>query len=388
MIVLDQTPFYSESGGQIADQGTLRGDGFELAVEDVRKQANAVVHIGKVAKGAPKVGMMVKASVDCDRRERTIRNHSATHLLQAALRRVIGEQAHQAGSLVSPERLRFDFTSDRAPSPEELETIEAMVNERVREDLPVATTYKSLDEARASGAMALFGEKYGDTVRVVTMGDWSKELCGGTHVRSTGQIGLFRITGESSIAAGTRRIEAVTGAGAEELAREEKKRLQRIAGLLKANPEEAEDRVRALAEKVRDLERELEKARQMRAANDIDAWIAEAGRVKDAKVVIQEVPGADAKSFRAIGDTVREKLGKGVGVLAASEDGKLNLIVVVTDDLVAAGVKAGDIIRVLGEIIGARGGGRPHMAQAGGGDPEKLAQLLAKAPEIVGKAIG
>jgi len=386
-VVLDQTPFYAESGGQVSDQGTISNDESEFMVEDVCRQGDAIIHIGRITRGTPTVGMAIRAEVDRERREATMRNHSATHLLHAALRATLGGEVHQAGSLVAPDRLRFDFTSDRGPTEEEVEHIEEIVNARIRDDLPVTTTYASLDEARAAGAMALFGEKYGETVRVVSMGDWSKELCGGTHVRATGQIGFLRITGESSIAAGTRRIEAVTGAGAETLAREEHRRLERIGHLLKASPEEAEDRVRALAERLRELERDLERTREMMASTDVDRWIAQAGEINGAKVLVQEVPAADAKAFRAIGDAVREKLGRGVAVLASGDGDKLSLMVVVTDNLVEAGVKAGDLIRGIGELIGARGGGRPHMAQAGGGDPAKLPMLLAKAPEIIEKAL-
>ena len=385
-LVLDQTPFYGESGGQIGDHGTISNDEFEFAVSDVQKQAGAIVHLGKVTRGAPAVGMSVTAAVDPERRARTIRNHSATHLLQAALREVLGEQVHQAGSLVAPDRLRFDFTYGQAVRRDELEKIESLVNARIRDDLPVMATYAPIEEAKAAGAMALFGEKYGDIVRVVKMGDYSMELCGGTHVRATGQIGLFRIVCESGIAAGTRRIEAVTGAGAEALARAEHERLERIGALLKAGPEELETRVTSLVERIRELERELERTRTAMAGSDVDRWVAEAGRVGASKLLVREVSMPDAKAFRALGDAVRERLRDGVALLISREDDKLSLMVLVTDNLVKK-VQAGKLVGALAGLIGARGGGRPHMAQAGGGDPAKLPELLAKAPDIIAHAL-
>ena len=386
-IVLDQTPFYAESGGQVGDTGTITGDGFVFDVESVQKQGDAIVHFGKVAQGGTRVGVPVSANVGPDGRGRTIRNHSATHLLQTALRQVLGDQVSQAGSLVQPDRLRFDFTFNRQVTPDELEQVERIVNESVRSDLPVGASFQSLDEARESGAMALFGEKYGDTVRVVDMGDVSKELCGGTHVTATGQIGLFRIVSEGGIAAGTRRIEAVTGAGAEELARAERRRLERLGEMLKATPEEVEQRVEALAARVKDLERDVERARHNAATTDLDAWVRDAGEVGGVKLVVQDAQVADSKDFRALGDSVREKLGSGIAVLVSAQEGKANLMVLVSDDLVGRGIKAGDLIRGLGEVIGAKGGGRPHMAQAGGGDASKVPALLAKAPELVADAL-
>ena len=386
-LVLDQTPFYAESGGQVGDQGVISNEEFDFLVEGVQKRGEAIVQIGKVTKGAPRIGASVTAAVDAAGRAHTMRNHSATHLLQAALRTVLGDQVHQAGSLVAPDRLRFDFTFGRAVSRDELKEIESIVNARVRDDLPVNAAYKPLEEAKASGAMALFGEKYEDIVRVVTMGDFSMELCGGTHVRATGQIGLFRIVSEGGIAAGTRRIEAVTGAGAEALARAQRERLERIGSLLKTSPDEVETRVSSLLDRIKELERELQKTRAMIAGTDVDRWIAEAGRVGEAKLVIREVSAPDPKAFRSLGDAVREKLGSGVAVLVSPEDGTLTLMVLVTDDLTKR-VQAGNLIRELALVIGARGGGRAHMAQAGGGDPARLPDLLAKAPDIVAKALG
>ena len=395
VLVLDQTPFYAESGGQAGDKGVITGEGFRFVVEDTLKQGHAILHMGKVEEGTAEKGMSVTATVDDDSRGRTIRNHSATHLLHKALRTVLGEHVHQAGSLVSPERLRFDFTHTQALTADEVERVERIVNARVRDDMPVATRFASLDDARAEGAMALFGEKYGDTVRVVTMGDWSKELCGGTHVKATGQIGLFRVTAESAIAAGTRRIEAVTGAGAEELARSEHATLVELGSMLKSSPDEVVGRVTGLNQRIRDLEKELAKTRQEMANKSMDAMLSgssEAGpavtAVGDSKLVVQEISLDDTKAFRAMGDTVRDKLESGVGVIINTAGDKLAMMVVVTDDLVGKGVKAGDIIGEIGQIIGARGGGRPHMAQAGGGDASKLPEVRAALPGIVEKALG
>jgi alanyl-tRNA synthetase len=386
-IVLDQTPFYAESGGQVGDIGTLAGEGFEFEVIDTQKYGDAVVHYGTVTSGEATDGMPVHANVTDERRERTIRNHSATHLLQAALQEVLGDQVHQAGSSVDADRLRFDFTFGRGVESEELEQVERIANANIRENMSVTTTFQSIDEARAAGAMALFGEKYGDIVRVVDMGSASKELCGGTHVRATGQIGYVRITSEGGIAAGTRRIEAVTGIAAEELARTESQRLERLGSTLRSVPEEVESRVAALGDRVKELERDLERTRKMMSTTDVDAWLRDAGEIAGSKVLVQQVDVADSKDFRALGDQLREKLGSGVGVLASPSDGKLSVMVLVSDDLVSRGVKAGDIIRDVGALVDAKGGGRPHMAQAGGGDASKLPDLLAKAPGMIAESL-
>ncbi len=386
-IVLDQTPFYSESGGQVADVGTIGNDAFEFAVEDVQKQGDAIVHLGKLTRGEPVVGAAVDATVDAERRGHVVRNHSATHLMQAALRSVLGDQVHQSGSLVAPERLRFDFSYDQGVTDEQIDRIEAIVNDRIRANLPVDTRYSGLDEAREAGAMALFGERYDPVVRVVGVGDFSMELCGGTHVGAVGEIGAFRIVGEGSVAAGTRRIEAVTGLGAEELARDERRQLERLGSLLKASSSEVEDRVAALAARVRELERELEQAHRTSAGTDVDKWIAEAGVVGDAKLLVRVTEMSDVKALRALGDSLREKLGTGVGVLVNRDGEKALLTVLVTDDLVERGIKAGDLAKELGGLIGARGGGRPHMAQAGGGDSARIPDLLAKVPDLVANAL-
>ncbi|HOF60089.1 MAG TPA: alanine--tRNA ligase [Candidatus Latescibacteria bacterium] len=386
-IVLDQTPFYAESGGQVADLGELFNAEFSFEVTGVQKQGTAIVHFGKVTRGAPSVGMAVTAQVNSDLRGRTMRNHSATHLLQAALRAALGPQVHQAGSFVSPDRLRFDFTCGEAVSPEVLRQVEATVNARIRENLPVNISHSTLDEAKASGAIALFGEKYGETVRVVRMGNFTMELCGGTHVDATGQIGYFRILSESGIAAGTRRIEAVTGVTAEELAREDRDRLARISAILKVGVDDVEPRITALLDRLKEIERELEKTQTAMAGADVDAWIREAGEIGDARLLIREVTLADPKAFRALGDTVREKLGKGVALLIGHDAGKLSLMLLVTDNLTSR-IQAGKLMNELAAIVGARGGGRAHMAQAGGGSPERLADLLAKAPGVVARELG
>jgi alanyl-tRNA synthetase len=394
VLVLDQTPFYAESGGQVGDHGAITADGFRFEVTDTQKQGTAILHLGELKSGTIEHGTQVTATVASDWRDPTISNHSATHLMHSALRTVLGEHVHQAGSQVTPERLRFDFTHNQALTPDEIAEIERLVNENVRMNHSVDTTFSDIDTAREQGAMALFGEKYDDIVRVISIGEWSKELCGGTHVRATGQIGLFRVVSESAIAAGTRRIEAITGKGAEELARGEHERLVELGHMLKANPDEVIDRVSALSDRVKDLERELQNVRQQMASKSMDAVMSGGGdagpaitEIAGSKLVIQEMALEDTKAFRGIGDTVRDKLGSGVGVILNSVDGNVAYMVVVTDDLVEKGVKAGDLIKEVSAIMGGKGGGRPHMAQAGGGNASKIAELREKAPGIVEKAL-
>jgi alanyl-tRNA synthetase len=388
-ILLRETPFYAESGGQISDRGEIVGDGWRVEVDDVRKVDGRPAAIGRI-QGTFRFGP-VAARVPTMRRRDTERNHTATHLLHAALRQVLGESVHQAGSLVAPERLRFDFTHHGPVNADRLAEIEAIVNREIWKATPVTLRELPYQEARALGAMALFGEKYGDVVRVVTIPDFSMELCGGTHVRNTSEIGLFKIVAETGVAAGVRRIEAVTGPGAYEHVRREEQTLQRVAELLKTPREGVEKRVAGLLEERRGLERRLEEA--MRGGGDQLQTVLKNAQPVDAskngtRLVTSVVRASDVKELQALGDAVRDKLGSGVGVLAASfEDGKSTLLVVVTDDLRDRGVRADALIKDIAAAAGGRGGGKPHMAQAGIPDASRFNDAFARAPELVRSAL-
>ncbi|HET7373571.1 MAG TPA: alanine--tRNA ligase [Gemmatimonadaceae bacterium] len=387
-ILLRESPFYAESGGQISDRGEIVGDGWRIDVDDVKKIEGRPAAIGTLV-GAFRFGRAT-ARVPTDRRRDTERNHTATHLLHAALRQVLGEAVHQAGSLVAPDRLRFDFTHHGPVNDGRLAEIEAIVNREIWRSIPVTTREVPYQEARAAGAMALFGEKYGDVVRVVSIPDFSMELCGGTHVRNTAQIGIFKIIAETGVAAGVRRIEAVTGPGAYEVFRGEAHTLKHVAELLKSPVDGIEKRVVGLLDERRILERRLEEA--MRGGGDqLQSLFGQAQTIGDngSRLVSGVVRAGDVKELQALGDAVREKLGSGVGVLAASfEDGKNTLLVVVTDDLRARGVRADALIKDIAAAAGGRGGGKPHMAQAGIPDASRLGDALARAPELVRSALG
>jgi len=386
-MLLRESPFYAESGGQISDRGEIVGDGWHVDVDDVKKIDGRPAAIGKIV-GAFKFGA-AKAFVPSDRRRDTERNHTATHLLHAALRQVLGEAVHQAGSLVAPDRLRFDFTHHGPVAPEKLHEIEAIVNREIWRSAPVTTRELPYQEARTLGAMALFGEKYGDVVRVVSIPDFSMELCGGTHVRNTAQIGVFKILTETGVAAGVRRIEAVTGPGAYAVYKNEERTLARVADLLKSSADGLEKRVGTLLEERRLLERRLEEA--MRGGGDqLQTLIGRAQSIGEngSRLVSGVVRAGDVKELQALGDAIREKLGSGVGVIAASfEDGKNTLLVVVTDDLRERGVRADTLIKEIAAAAGGRGGGKPHMAQAGIPDASRFDDALARAPELVRDAL-
>jgi alanyl-tRNA synthetase len=386
-VLLEETPFYAESGGQISDQGTITGDGWSVDVDDVKKVEGRPAAIGTL-KGTFKFGR-AKATVPTDRRRDTERNHTATHLLHAALRHVLGEQVHQAGSLVAPDRLRFDFTHHGPVAPEKLEEIEAIVNREVLKGSPVTFTEMAYPDARAKGAMALFGEKYGDVVRVVDVPGVSMELCGGTHVRNTSLIGLFKIVHETGVAAGVRRIEAVTGPGAYAWVRDEERALQRIAEALKTPMANLEKRIHTLLEERRALERRVEEA--MRGGGDqLQALFGKAEMLgaTNARLVTGTVKAADVKELQSLGDAIREKIGSGVGVVGASfEDGKNSLIVVVSDDLREKGLRADALIKDIAAAAGGRGGGKAHLAQAGIPDAARFGDAFAKAPSIVAAAL-
>ena len=377
VVVLDRTPFYAEAGGQVGDTGTLKTGDAEFVVRDTTSNGRQHLHRGVLQKGQLRVGATVVASVESERRRLTALNHSATHLLHAALRRVLGAHVQQKGSLVSSEHLRFDFSHALPVTETELREIEAIVNREIQRNTPVQTEVLGFQQALDKGAMALFGEKYGDRVRVLTMGDgFSVELCGGTHVRRTGDIGLLRIIAESGIAAGVRRIEALTGPAALAFTETGENDLKQIVALLRSSRRDVVDKVKSLVTQNRDLQRELDSLKQ-RAAASRGVDLADSARdVRGVKVLAAEVPGDDPKALLGTLDALKSKLGSAVIVLGQIADAKVNLIVGVTKD-VTDRVKAGDLIGMVGAQVGARGGGRPDMARAGGGDrPDALPAAL------------
>ncbi len=376
-VLLDRTPFYAESGGQAGDCGYLESGGNRLEVRDCQKQGGAHLHVVRVLQGAVVPGDKLTAKVDANVRQATALNHSATHLMHAALRKVLGEHVTQKGSLVDSERLRFDFSHFEAVTAEQLKAIEALVNDQVRSNSAVATELCDMDAAKAKGAMALFGEKYGDTVRVLTMGDgFSVELCGGTHVSRTGDIGLFRITAESGVAAGIRRIEAVTGAKALALFDQVEALVDTASRTLKANRDSLIEKLEALVIQNRKLEKDLASLKTKLATAGNGDLLSNAVEVAGIKVLALNLDGADAKSLRETADQFKNKLGSAVVLLAAVEEGKVSLIAGVTQDLTAK-VKAGDLMGYIAGQLGGKGGGRPDMAQGGGTNVAALDTALA-----------
>ncbi|OHV13857.1 alanine--tRNA ligase [Kushneria phosphatilytica] len=383
-IVLSRTPFYAESGGQVGDRGLLENDEARFEVRDTQKQDEHHLHGGHLKMGVLRVGDRVKPTVTAERREAVMRNHSATHLLHEALRRVLGDHVQQKGSLVGPDRLRFDFSHFEAISPEALAQVESMVNAEIMADTPVTTRQMSLDEARNLGARALFEARYGEDVRVLTMGtsDFSIELCGGTHVARTGQIGPFHLVAESGVAAGVRRIEAVTGKAALTYFHEQEQRLNALAEQLRSRPDQLESRLDSVLERNRELERELSQLRgklASRAGNDL---VGEATEVAGVRVIARRLEGVGAKELRGMLDQLKQKLGSGVVVLGVAGDDKVNLVAGVTKDLTDR-LSAGDLINVVAGQVGGRGGGRADMAQAGGSNPSALPQALDSVAEWV-----
>lgn len=376
VVVLDQTPFYAESGGQVGDKGELKGAGFTFAVDDTQKYGQAIGHLGKLSAGALKVGDAVQADVDEARRARIRLNHSATHLMHAALRQVLGTHVAQKGSLVSDKVLRFDFSHNEAMKPSEIREVEDLVNALIRRNLPIETNIMDLDAAKAKGAMALFGEKYDERVRVLSMGDFSTELCGGTHASRTGDIGLFRIISESGTAAGIRRIEAVTGEGAMATVHAQSDRLNDIAHLLKGDSQNLGDKVRAVLERTRQLEKELQQLKDQAAAQESANLSSKAVDLNGVKLLVSELAGIEPKMLRTMVDDLKNQLGSTVIVLATVVEGKVSLIAGVSKD-VTDRVKAGELIGMVAQQVGGKGGGRPDMAQAGGTDAAALPAALA-----------
>ncbi|EGI6744655.1 alanine--tRNA ligase [Escherichia coli] len=376
VVVLDQTPFYAESGGQVGDKGELKGANFSFAVEDTQKYGQAIGHIGKLAAGSLKVGDAVQADVDEARRARIRLNHSATHLMHAALRQVLGTHVSQKGSLVNDKMLRFDFSHNEAMKPEEIRAVEDLVNAQIRRNLPIETNIMDLEAAKAKGAMALFGEKYDERVRVLSMGDFSTELCGGTHASRTGDIGLFRIISESGTAAGVRRIEAVTGEGAITTVHADSDRLSEVAHLLKGDSNNLADKVRSVLERTRQLEKELQQLKEQAAAQESANLSSKAIDVNGVKLLVSELSGVEPKMLRTMVDDLKNQLGSTIIVLATVAEGKVSLIAGVSKD-VTDRVKAGELIGMVAQQVGGKGGGRPDMAQAGGTDAAALPAALA-----------
>ncbi|MFE4113436.1 alanine--tRNA ligase [Kosakonia sp. YIM B13611] len=382
VVVLDETPFYAESGGQVGDKGELKGNGFTFAVQDTQKYGQAIGHLGKLSSGSLKVGDGVKAEVDEARRARIRLNHSATHLMHAALRDVLGTHVAQKGSLVNDKALRFDFSHFEAMKPAEIRAVEDLVNAQIRRNLPIETHVMDLEAAKAKGAMALFGEKYDDRVRVLSMGDFSTELCGGTHATRTGDIGLFRIVSESGTAAGVRRIEAVTGEGAIASLHAQSDQLHDVAQLLKGDSQNLGDKVRTVIERTRQLEKELQQLKEQAAAQESASLSGKAIDLNGVKLLVSELAGVEPKMLRTMVDDLKNQLGASVIVLATVAEGKVSLIAGVSKD-VTDRVKAGELIGMVAQQVGGKGGGRPDMAQAGGTDAAALPAALASVKDWV-----
>ena len=388
-IILTQTPFYAESGGQVGDSGTIKNSDFEFRVDETRNVGEHIVHFGELVSGKePKPGDVVLASIDSVKRRATERNHTVTHLLHKALRTVLGEHVHQAGSLVHPEYMRFDFTHFEKVSTQDLQKIEDIVNEKILANARVDWHLLPFDEAKKKGAMALFGEKYGDTVRMVEVEAYSRELCGGTHVRATGEIGEFIILSESAVAAGIRRMETLTGHKALHYLRSREQTLKKAAQLIGSNPDEVDIRIEKLLAERKSIEKELEQLRKQNSKNQIDDMLNDVQVVKDVKVVAAQIQANHVDELKKAADVLRDKLGSGVGVLGTVINEKVNFVCIVTKDLIKAkNLKAGDLVKEIAAIASGGGGGSPHMALAGAKDVEKLSLALEKVTEIVGNKL-
>ena len=388
-ILVEETPFYATMGGQVADTGVIRTANAEFVVEDtIKLQGTKIGHVGKMTKGSIKVGETVTLAVDEARRNLIANNHSATHLMQKALRMVLGNHVEQAGSLVDPDKLRFDFTHFSPMTPEEIAKVEEIVNQEIQNGLDVVTNEMTIDEAKKTGAMALFGEKYGDTVRVVQMGDFSSELCGGTHVKNTSNISAFKIVSESGVAAGVRRIEALTGAGLIAHFNQVEETLKEAAALLKVSPADVVKRITALQEEVKTLSKENDKLKAKIAKAAAGDVTSEAEDVNGIKVLVKALSGVDMNGMRDLGDEAKQKLGEAVILYATENDGKVNLMATATEGAIKKGAHAGNLIKEVASLIGGGGGGRPNMAQAGGKNPAGIPDALKKAKEVIISQIG
>ena len=383
-VFVKETRFYATMGGQVGDKGVITVDGAEFVVEDTIKLLGGKVgHVGHMTKGMIRVGDQVTLHVDEAERSATCKNHSATHLLQKALKTVLGNHVEQKGSLVTPDRLRFDFTHFQPMTAEEIAQAEELVNKEISAALPVTTQVMNLEEAKKSGAMALFDEKYSENVRVVSMGDFSRELCGGTHVANTGVITAFKIVSESGIAAGVRRIEALTGEGVFAYYREQEAVLAEAAKLLKASPASVPEKIGHLLAEVKALQSENESLKSKAAKDALGDVMDQIKEVKGVKVLAARVDGVDMNGLRDLGDQLKEKLGEGVVVLASAADGKVSLMATATDGAMKAGAHAGNLIKAIAVCVGGGGGGRPNMAQAGGKNPAGIDEALAKVTEVL-----
>jgi alanyl-tRNA synthetase len=385
-VILSSTPFYAESGGQIGDTGILVGHVRLFRVDDTQKSGKANVHFGSVEQGELKVGDEIEAVVDADRRQDIRLNHSATHLMHAALRQVLGDHVAQKGSLVAPDKLRFDFSHYEAVTKEQLQEIEDLVNEEIRKNIAADTNLMTYDEAIESGAMALFGEKYGDKVRVLKLGDFSVELCGGTHVDRTGDIGVFKITHEGGVASGVRRIEAVTGKGAMAWIDANQRTLSDLAGLLRSPPEQAAEKVEQLLKQNRELEKKLATAKHALITGQATDHEDNVREIAGVKVLAGRLDGVDAKALREAVDRVKDKLQNAVVVLGSVDNGKVRLAAGVTKNNTDR-IRAGDLIKPVAELVGGKGGGRPDFAQAGGNDASRLDEALELVPAWVAEKL-
>lgn len=383
-IIVDETPFYATMGGQKADIGVIEKDGSTFVVEDtIKLQGGKIGHVGVVKSGSFKVGETVTLTVDCANRQDTCKNHSATHLLQKALRMVLGDHVEQAGSLVTKDRLRFDFTHFQALTKEQIQEVEKIVNEQIAKNIEVVTQEMSIEEAKKTGAMALFGEKYGDVVRVVKMGDFSIELCGGTHVANTGVISSFKIVSEAGIAAGVRRIEALTGNGVIAHFEEIEKELHDAAKAAKAEPANLTKKIETMLEEIKQLQAENAKLKNKLAKEALGDVLDQVVEVKGVKVLATSVPDVDMNELRNLGDQLKEKLGSGVVVLASSLNDKVSLLAMVTDDAMKKGAHAGNLIKAIASCVGGGGGGRPNMAQAGGKNPAGIPEAIDSVAKVL-----
>ncbi|AHG86398.1 Alanyl-tRNA synthetase [Bibersteinia trehalosi USDA-ARS-USMARC-190] len=382
VVILDSTPFYGESGGQVGDSGLISNEFCHFAVSDTQKYGQVFGHIGQLTSGSLRVGDMVSAQVDAQRRHAITLNHSATHLLHAALRQVLGDHVAQKGSLVSEQSLRFDFSQPEAIAKSDLEEVERIVNQKIRENLNVSISTMDIEEAKAKGAMALFGEKYGDVVRVVDMGPFSIELCGGIHVKQTGDIGLFKFVSEGAVAAGVRRVEAVTGENAIALLHQQQQVLNQASELLKADSTSLVEKIQQLQEKAKKAEKELQQLKEKQAAQAGGELAKSAKQINGVNVVVQKLEGVDSKALRTMVDDLKNQLGSAVIAFATESEGKVSLIVGVTKDLTAK-VNAGELVGLMAQAVGGKGGGRPDMAMAGGAQVENIPQALAIAEQCI-----
>ena len=387
-VFLDKTPFYAESGGQVGDHGTIRtANGLVEITDCVKVVGGKTAHMGKVVEGTIMADDVVTASIDMKHRMASSRNHSATHLLQKALRTVLGTHVEQSGSLVTADRLRFDFTHFSGMTQEEIKEVERLVNDAIFASLPIEAEEMGIDAAREKGAMALFGEKYGDVVRVVDMGGYSIELCGGAHLKNTAQVGSFKIVSENGIAAGVRRIEALTGEGALAHYQAQEEEIRTLSALAKTSPDKLVARVEQILAEQKELAKELEKLKAKMAGGAADEMLNKKVDINGVAVLAAEVKDMDGNAMRTLGDQLKNKLGSGVIVLAGEAGGKVSLIVMATDDVVKKGAHAGNIIKAAAGVCGGGGGGRPNMAQAGGKDASKIGEALEKAKEVIAEQI-